>query len=516
MINKILLACTLSLLGIGNIQAQNDSVKVEVKNLGAEVNSAFAEYSPVISADGSVMLFASRKPFSEKDIKKNKQSAEMIYISTYNASNSKWTSPAVATSPVNIVGRNNVALGLSNDGQRMMLYRDDDAGNGNIWETRLDGTTWIEPILLPDPINTVHHESSASLAPDGKTLYFVSNRPGGLGGRDVWMSTLGVDGKWMTPSNAGSAINTKDDEEGVYIHPDGTTLYFSSKGRQGEGSYDVFKSTRVAGMWTTAENLGRPVNTSGDDIFYQLTADGKKAYYSSSGQPGSFGEKDIYEVTYTPIEKKKDRGPKLTLLKGIITDSVTHKPVYARLDIFDNEKNELITSVYSNSSTGGYLVSLPTGKNYNITATAPGYLFHSANVNIPDTAAYQEIHKDMELQKLEVGSSIVLNNIFFDYNKATLRTESYTELNNLLKLMQENPTLIIEISGHTDNRGTSEHNKKLSNDRAHSVVDYLISKGIPANRMTYAGYGFDKPMVPNTSEANMQLNRRVEFKIISK
>jgi len=496
--------------------AQNDSVKIDIRNLGSEVNSPYNEYSPVISADGAVMLFTSRKPNTEKDIKKNKQSMEMIYLSNLNTNTSKWSTPAPAPSPVNVSGRNNVVLGLSNDGQRMMIYRDDDAGNGNIWETRLEGMTWSEPVLLPAPINSEHHESSASLSPDGKTLYFVSNRPGGLGGRDIWISTMSNDGAWSVPVNPGAAVNTKDDEEGVFIHPDGTTLYFSSKGHKGFGGYDVYKTTRVNGMWTTAENLGQPVNTAGDELFYQQTADGHKAYYSSSAQPGNIGEKDIYEITYTRIEKEKDRGPKLTLLKGFITDSVTHKPVAARIDIYDNEKNELVTSVNSNSSTGAYLVSLPAGKNYNITVTAPGYLFHSDNVVVPDSASYQELRKDIELQKLEVGSSIVLNNIFFDYNKATLRPESYAELNNLLRLMQENPTLVIEISGHTDNRGTADHNKKLSNSRAHSVVDYLISKGIPASRMTYAGYGSEKPLAPNTTEENMQLNRRVEFKIISK
>lgn len=496
--------------------AQNDSVKIDIKNLGSDVNSPYAEYSPVISADGAVMLFTSRKPNTEKDIKKNKQSMEMIYLSNYNAKSSAWNKPSAAPSPVNVGGRNNVVLGLSNDGQHMLIYRDDNAGNGNIWETSLEGITWSEPVLLPAPVNTPSHESSASVSPDGKTIYFVSDRAGGVGGRDIWICTKDANGNWGPAVNPGAAINTKDDEEGVFIHPDGVTLYFSSKGHNGLGGYDVYKTTRVNGMWTAAENLNAPVNTSGDELFYQLTADGRKAYYSSSGQPGSIGEKDIYEITYTPVEKAKDRGPKLTLLKGIVTDSLTHKPLSARIDIYDNEKNELVTSVYSNSATGAYLVSLPSGKNYNITATAPGYLFHSDNVVVPDSSSYKELKKDIELQNLEVGSSIVLNNIFFDYNKATLRPESYAELNNLLKLMQENPTLVIEISGHTDSRGTAERNKTLSKDRAQAVVDYLISKGVSSSRMTYAGYGSEKPVVPNTSEANMQMNRRVEFKIISK
>jgi outer membrane protein OmpA-like peptidoglycan-associated protein len=516
MMGKIFRVTIILFVAVTNLFGQQDSVKISIYNLGNQVNSEFNEYSPVIAADGSLMLFASRKPFTEKEKKKNKQSMEMIYMSTYNSSTKSWREPAVAPAPINAPGRNNVVLGLSNDGQRMMIYRDDESGNGNIWESRLEGVTWSEPVALPEPVNSAYHESSASLAPDGKTLYFCSNRPGGLGGRDIWISTVNAEGKWSEPINAGPSINTAEDEEGVFMHPDGTTLYFSSKGRGGQGGYDVYQSHRVKGMWTAAENLGSIINTKGDDIFFQLRADGTKAYYSSSGHSSGKGEKDIYEVVFTPIEKKKETGPRLTLLKGILLDSASRKPIGGRIDIYDNEKNELITSVMANSATGNFLVSLPAGKNYNITATSAGYLFHSENFNIPDTARYQEVYKEIELQKLEVGSKIILNNIFFDYNKATLRPESYTELNNLLQLLRQNPSMTIEISGHTDNRGTAEYNKRLSEARAKAVVDYLIGQGISDTRLRYAGYGFEQPIAPNTTEANMQLNRRVEFKILSK
>lgn len=512
----------LSLIGFSLLAAflpaagQEDSVNVTITNLGTEINSAYDEYTPVIAADGSIMLFTSRRPFTEKEIKKGKESKEMIYLSRHSAAG-KWETASALGMPINVEGRHTSVLGLSNDGQRMLIYRDDENGNGNIWESHLAGETWSAPEQLPEPVNSPYHESTASYSPDGRTLYFVSDRPGGLGGRDIWISTRASDGTWSEPINPGAAINTPDDEEGVFIHPDGVTLYFSSKGRKGAGGYDVFKSERVSGMWTTAVNLGSPINTSGDDLFFVITASGKKAYYSCNAQADSKGKRDLYEITFTPVAKKiVDHGPKLTLLKGLVLDSLTHKPIEGKISVYDNDKNELVAEVNSNSASGQYLLSLPSGKNYNITVSANGYLFHSENFNIPDTASYREVQKDFIMQKIEVGNTMVLKNIFFDYNKATLRPESYAELNNLVHLMKENPTLEIEISGHTDNRGTSEYNKKLSNDRAKSVVDYLVSQGIPEARLKYAGYGFDKPIAPNTTEEGMQLNRRVEFKVLKK
>lgn len=513
---KFFLAAVFLLAAIFPVAGQEDSVNITIANLGDGINTPFEEYTPVIAADGSIMLFTSRRPFTEKEIKKGKESKEMIYLSRHSASG-KWETASALGTPVNVEGRHSSVLGLSNDGQRMLIYRDDASGNGNIWESHLEGVSWSQPELLPEPVNSPYHESTASYSPDGRTLYFVSDRPGGMGGRDIWISTRSADGKWSSPVNPGAAINTADDEEGVFIHPDGVTLYFSSKGRKGAGGYDVFKSERINGLWTTAVSLGSPINTAGDDLFFVITASGKKAYYSSNGISDTKGKRDLYEITFAPIDKKTaDRGPKLTLLKGLVLDSLTHQPVEAKISVYDNDKNELVAEVNSNSATGQYLVSLPSGKNYNITVSATGYLFRSENFNIPDTASYREVRKDFIMQKIEVGNTMVLKNIFFDYDKATLRPESYAELNNLVRLMKENPSLEIEISGHTDNRGSSEYNKKLSHDRARAVVDYLVSQGIEASRMQYAGYGFDRPIAPNTSEANMQLNRRVEFKVLKK
>jgi outer membrane protein OmpA-like peptidoglycan-associated protein len=218
-------------------------------------------------------------------------------------------------------------------------------------------------------------------------------------------------------------------------------------------------------------------------------------------------------VIEKPVQIKENQ---VTILKGKVMDEISLNPLGAVIEITDNERNEVISSLESNSVTGKYLISLPSGKNYGIAVKAEGYLFHSENLNIPPTTTYREVEKDIKLKKLEVGSTIVLNNIFFDFDKSTLRTESYPELERLLKLLNDYPTLKIEISGHTDNKGSASYNKTLSENRAKAVVDYLTGKDINKSRLTYVGFGFDKPIATNDTDEGRQLNRRTEFKILSK
>ncbi|RKX18801.1 MAG: hypothetical protein DRP35_08705, partial [Candidatus Zixiibacteriota bacterium] len=206
---------------------------------------------------------------------------------------------------------------------------------------------------------------------------------------------------------------------------------------------------------------------------------------------------------------------RLTIIKGTVKDAITLKPVGAKIEIVDNEKNEVVSTTSSNASTGKYLISLPSGKNYGINVKAEGYLFHSENFQIPAATGYQEIIKDILLNKMEVGQKVVLKNIFFDYAKATLRPESFPELNRLLKLLTDYPKLKIEVSGHTDNRGSRTTNTRLSNNRAKAVYDYLIANGIDATRLTYKGYAFDQPIATNDTDEGRQQNRRVEFKVLS-
>jgi outer membrane protein OmpA-like peptidoglycan-associated protein/tetratricopeptide (TPR) repeat protein len=514
-------------------------VRVFIDNVGPEINSQYSDYAPVISADEAVMLFTSRRPTTtggkmDPDIN---EYFEDIYISTKKED--KWTTAVNMGPPINTEDHD-ANSGLSADGQKFLIYIG--KNNGDLYEAELKGTVWSKPERMNKNINTDYHESSACYSPDGKSVYFVSDRPeGGMGDRDIYVSTKDEKGKWGKAVNLGPTINTKGSEEGVFIHPDGKTMYFSSNGHKTMGAHDVFKSVFENGKWSEPENIGYPVNTTDDDVFFVISASGKHGYYASFTEKG-LGEKDIYVITFLGPEKpmimnNEDnllasrtapvketvvaptiviKEAQLTILKGVITDALTQKPLEATIEIIDNLKNEVIASFTSNSSTGSYLVSLPAGKNYGIAVKKENYLFHSENFDIPMTAAFQEVVKDVALKNVSVGSKIILKNIFFDYGKSTLRPESTNELERLIKLLNDVPTLKIEISGFTDSKGSAEFNQKLSENRAKAVVDYLIKSSIAADRLTFVGYGKEQPIATNDTDEGRQLNRRTEFKILSK
>ena len=510
--------------------------RVFIDNI-ADLNSRFPEYGPVISADESVIMFTScrdnttgggRDEFGRYN--------EDIYIASRN--DWRWTPPVNPGKPLN-TDDHDAVIGVSADGQHLFIYRMDNGGD--IYESLLKGDSWTKPKSLGSKINSKYHESQASISADGKTLFFISDRPGGFGGHDIYMSRLNPKGEWSEPTNLGPTINTEYDELCAFIHPDGKTMYFSSRGHKTMGGFDVFKSVSEGVFWTAPENLGYPVNTPDDDLFFVLSANGKHGYFSSAREEGK-GEQDLYMISFlgaekqlignsedlliayltNPVREKVVEGAvelptsSLTLLKGVVRDASTKSPLGASISLVDNVKNIVIATLESNSKTGRYLVTLPSGVNYGISVKAEGYLFHSENFDIPAAAGYQEIEKDVDLQKFDVGSKIVLRNIFFDTDKSTLRPESIYELTELLNLLKDMPNLKIELSGHTDNRGSATHNQKLSEDRAKAVVDYLVSKGIDASRLTYKGYGFDQPVASNDTDAGRQLNRRTEFKIVAK
>lgn len=510
------ISCNLSAQKQGNKKPINDSVKITITNLTKTINSAFPDFAPVISADGQTLVFTSRRPFTEKEIQKGKQGLENVYISYYDAKKKKWADAKPLPGSINEPGRYNSAIALSNDGQRLLLYRDDATGNGDIYESHLEGENWTVPVKFPEPINSKEHESSASFSPDGNSLYVVSNRKGGYGGRDIWVCRK-ENNKWGPAENLGKNINTKEDEEGVFLHPDGKTIFFSSKGHNGNGGYDIYRSVLENNQWSEPVNMSS-LNTADDDIYFVLAADGQTGFYSSS-KAGGLGDKDIYEVKFTPLKTaktKQETGPQLTLLKGVISDETTGALLESTIEIIDNEKNKVINTILSNNATGRYMISLPSGINYGIVVKAKGYLFHSENVNIPYSAGYQEVIKDVKLKKIEVGKTIVLNNIFYDFDKATLRSESMAELERLTALLNDNATLKIEIASHTDNKGTDEYNQKLSQLRAQSVVDYLIEKGVDKQRLVAKGYGETAPVASNETDEGRQQNRRTEFRILSR
>lgn len=494
------------------------SVKVIITNIGKVINTNNHEYVPVITADESEMFFTSRRENTtggKRDYTIDDYYEDIFYATKENG---VWSEAKNIGTPINSEFHD-ATVGLSIDGQKLFIYRDNAKGDGNILVSEKEGNNWSEPEELPSPINSKHHETSACFSYTGKTIYFVSDRPGGFGGKDIYKSDLNEKGKWGEAENLGATINTAFDEDAVFLHADGKTLYFSSKGHQTMGGYDIFKSVYENKKWSTPINLGYPINSADDDVCFVLAANGKYGYYTSEKTEG-LGKKDIYRLTF---EVKEDK-PKLTLLKGIVSDNKTKELLGAKIEIFDNTENKLVSSYHSNSATGKYIVSLPAGHDYGISVRKEGYLFYSENINIPDTSAFQEIEKNILLDKIEAGKKVVLMNIFYDYNKSSLRNSSFNELDKVVELLNKNSKMKVELGAHSDSRGSDSYNLKLSQERAQSCVDYLTSKGIAINRLNAKGYGESKPIVTEEEITKLQTeaekekahqqNRRTEFKIL--
>lgn len=523
---------------VGKEQVQNPNrvVTGNIENVGPNINSQYNEYKPVVSADESIMMFTSCRPNTTggKIAADINNYFEDIYISTKK--NGKWDTVKNLGPPVN-TQNHDANSGLSADGQKLLIYVG--YNNGDLYEAQLNGTVWSIPVPMNKNINTMYHESSASYSPDGKSVYFVSDKPGGVGAGDIYISTKDDKGEWGPAVNMGNVINTPYGEESVFMHPDGKTLYFSSQGHGTMGGYDIFKSSFENEKWGLPQNIGYPINTTGDDVFFVTSASGQHGYYASTGY---YGGNDIFMVTIVPQDKQMTlnnednllasleapiketvvaqkiviKESQLTILKGTITDAATGKPVEATIEIVDNEKNIVIATFKSNAATGKYLVSLPAGKNYGISINKPGYIFHSENIDIPANSAFKEVIKDISFKQMEVGNKVVLNNVFFNYNESSIRESSRNEIERLALMMFKNPSLKIEISGHTDSKGSDEYNQKLSEARAKAVVDYLIMLDVEPERLTYKGYGKNRPVASNDTEEGRALNRRTEVEIIGK
>jgi len=524
----------------------NNPVRIFIDNLGRGVNTKYPEYGPYINADETILMFTSARDNTTggKTDDRDLNFFEDIYIS--NKSGDIWRDASNPGKPLN-TDSHDAIVGVSPDGKHALIYKGEDNG-GDIFECRINEEgEWGKPKRLPKEINTKYHESSASFSPDMEALYFVSDKPDGFGGKDIYYTSLRIKGNkekldYEDAVNLGAVINTRYDEQGVFMDVEGKTLYFSSKGHNTMGGYDVFKTILKNGKWTKPVNLGYPINTADDDIFFSFSRDGRHAYYSSF-DPDGYGNRDIYMITLLGPEKEvafmedydflafktvivkenlmldkvEVKESQITIVKGKVLDAITLEPLGGvPVEIYDNALGRMISSFESNTNTGEYMVSLPSGRNYGFSANAKDYLFHSENLIIPPAISVQEIYMDMLLHKVKVGSKIILKNIFFDFDKTTLRPTSTAELDRLTKMLNDIPTLKIEISGHTDNIGSDEYNKNLSEGRAKTVVDYLIDKGIDRERLTFAGYGESQPIETNDTEEGRQMNRRTEFEVLSK
>jgi outer membrane protein OmpA-like peptidoglycan-associated protein len=513
-------------------------LNVIIENLGPAVNTPFNEYSPLISGDGNTLIFTSNRTDDER-VAQSGKNYEDIYIT--HKTGEVWAPPKMISSNIN-QKYNDAAASLSPDGKTLFLYYED--GEGDIYYSRLEGDDWSKPKPLNRNINTaLFWETSASISADGKNLYFASNRPGGYGELDLYVSELDNKGDWKKAVNMGPLINTPGNEDAPFIHPDGVTLYFSSDGQPTLGNSDIYVAEYKDGKWNKPENIGWPINTWEYDGFFTLSADKKKGYYSTLKE-GGMGDADIYSITFLqPKYKPKPRpvvvataAPKaekpktadfidpiieehkekkiVTILRGKVIDETTADPLGAAIRLIDNNTNKVISKIDSDPVTGDFELVIPHGGNYGVATERQGYLFNSINFNLPKFAEYQEVDTHIIMVKAEIGSKVVLKNIFFDSGKADLRPESLAEVEKIQELLAANPDLRVQINGHTDNVGTASTNKVLSLKRATAVVNYLVGHGIMSSRLSAKGYGSERPIVSNDDEVGgREINRRTEIEI---
>ena len=468
-------------------------------NLGDSVNTPRSEYLPCVTIEDSLIVFTRLVDGMREDFIESKITGNNQY--------SKWRTIPGALNEEPKKG----AITLSPDGE-WLIFAADFSGRGlgsfDLYITYWTNEGWSEPVNLGDKINTEFWETTPSLSPDKRTLYFTSNRPGGIGGSDLYVSYMQPNGKWGPAENMGTVLNSAGDEMAPFIHADNQTLYFTSSGHPGYGGADLFISRKQTdGSWSKPENLGYPINTIENDGSLAVAADGKTAYYSSN-RSDSRGGLDLYT-----FELREDIRPYKTLyVKGNVFDAKSKQPVPATVELIDNSLNKALMKIQTDGS-GAYFITLPIGKDYTFTVNRKGYLYYTEQYSLSGKAADSTYQKDIALQPVTLNSTFVFNNIQFATGSFQLLPISLVELDRLLLVLQENPTLKIQISGHTDNVGRPDDNLKLSDNRAKSGADYLISKGIAANRLSWKGFGATQPIADNTTETGRAKNRRTAFTI---
>ncbi|HYG18673.1 MAG TPA: OmpA family protein [Ohtaekwangia sp.] len=485
---------------------QSGASNYQQRPLSDTVNCFGMQYFPVLTADQNQLIFTRR-------VTNNPNDDEDLVVSRKNAKG-RWTTPVSISKNIN-TRLNEGTCSISADGRKLILTSctgRDGIGSCDLYESRKIGDEWSEPVNLGPNVNSTAWESQPSLSADGRTLYFVSDRRAGLGRRDIWISTLDKAGNWTKAVNAGKPVNTQFDEISPFIHVNGKTLYFASNGLPGFGGYDIFYVERDSSGWTAPKNIGGPVNTHEDQFSLFITADGTRGYYSHEETLSSgMSDSKIYELIIPAEAQLKYRS---NYVKGVVRDKKNRQPLAGRIELINLDENQVVSRVESDSVTGEYLMVLTQGADYGLYVTRAGYLFKSLNFNYSAVTDFEPLILDIDLERAEAGSMVVLNNIFFGFDEYTLTGSSVAELQQIIDFLKENPHLKVEIGGHTDNAGSASYNRTLSLKRAQSVFNYLVEGGIKSTRLLPKGYGPDRPLGPNDTEDQRKLNRRIEFRVI--
>ena len=518
--------------------------RVIIQNLGEEVNSQYDDYNARFAYNDSALFFTSRRPVDEKSKRNELDNKYYENIFASSLVNGEFQPAYPMGKPFNLKG-NSSLVGIAPDGKSVFIYVGSENG-GDIQQLFFnpEKEKWKKPKSLSKEIGSDAMETTAALSPEGRELYFVSANPElTYGGKDIFVSRMNAKGKWGEPRNLGSLINTKYDEEGVYLTSDGMTMYFASKGHNSMGGYDIFKSELGEdGTWNKPENIGYPINTPDDEIFYVTDSDQVYGYYSTF-RDGGYGGKDIYKVIFLGSEKElltlgrdqliagdkiTERDPFITLpqllnidttllLTGQVRGTIggADTIVMAGLSFMDPATGEMVVKTMTGID-GYYRARIPSPKVYGVEINAPGYLYYLDILDLSSLNPDEPAERDFYLQRIEVGTKVVLDNIYFQTGKSVLTVDSYEALDQVVRFLENNASVRLEISGHTDNTGSLRINTSLSQARAKAVVDYITGRGIANDRLEYKGYADSQSVAENDTPEGREMNRRVEFKVLSK
>ncbi|MHC2990592.1 membrane protein [Pontibacter sp. HJ8] len=487
-------------------EAMQKPVDFNPVRLPDDVNNFQLQYFPSTTADQRNLIFTARAG-SRPDQDEN------IYVSTQQ--NGVWSAPASISEAINSAANEGAAT-ISGDGKSLVFTscnRPDSQGDCDLYISFRTGTEWSKPKNMGNVVNSKAWDSQPSLSADGRTLYFTSTRGGGIGKEDIWMTNLNEDGSWQKPVNMGEPVNSKGRDMAPFIHVSGATLYLVSDGHLGMGGLDIFMTSQGKGKnWTQPENMGYPLNTYADEGSMFISANNQKGYYSRQEmtEAGALTIQ-LYELDVPENWRSKVSS---TYAQGRVFHADTKKPLGAVVQLYDVSTDSLMQQVNSDKISGEYTVVLSEGRQYALYVSATDFLMNSLSFDYTSPKSLSPVALDVYLKPVKSGAAIVLNNLFFDTGKYELERKSKTELDKLITFMRQNPTVRIEISGHTDNVGSDQANKLLSQRRAKSVADYLSSHSVRKERITYIGHGENKPVKPNTTEENRSLNRRIEMRVL--
>lgn len=489
---------------------EGDLVKIE--NLGATINTPYSEHSPVISGNDSLLVFTARRPESLGAKPEDHFYDEDIYVA--NKSGKSWARGQNIGTPVNSKGHD-ATISLTNDGSRMYIYRHKKAGGLYVTDFDQSGKKWKEPVKVEKPLNSKFYEASICESSDGNTLFFTSDRPGGFGGRDIYRVMKEGSG-WTEPQNLGPIINSSFDEDAPFFHPDNRTLYFSSNGPKSMGGFDIFVTELEGDTWLEPLNMGPPVNTPDDDIYFVLSESGLTGYYSS-GKEGGFGEKDIYSIKF-PYFRYPKRAYVIEVV-GIVQDVESLDTLPAMVRLLDKSSNRVVDSLLTTPEIRQYSFEVEPERAYTIQVSADGYERNQEEFTTPElTEEDITMRQDVLLKRpiiiAKENNLPEIQHVYFDFDKSDLRAESRNELDMIAGMLRKNKDLSLKILGHTDYYGTFDYNVALSNRRSNAVIEYLVNTGVPRSRLDETWFSENKPIETNENDEGRQYNRRVEFKVV--